>query len=251
MAELRKDASETLQETRVIQKSIPEIVRRSTVASRPNASTSSAPPPQDELVVCPHPSNLTKLRDFRKEPRAQFTCPEQAQALEAVLARSEHVFLVGPTGMGKTTVFLIPAIEHPHHVTIVLIPLSALRVDFSRRCQKLGIACSEWTPARQLETTIVMVSPEHAAMQAFLRWATNLKLRKLLLRLVYDEVHLCKMHEDFRLCFASHRRLVETGKRPCVRRISRSSLDPRGSLALDDRHLPSGTRGEDLGDGWD
>lgn len=114
--------------------------------------------------------------------------------------------------MGKTSVFLIPATESPRQVTIVLMPLSALRIDFARRCYRLGIVCSEWTDAGHSETTIVMVSPENAAKQTFLEWAVNLRLRGRLLRFVVDEVHFYSTHKDFRKCFSSHRRLVESSE---------------------------------------
>ena len=213
--DLHDRTSEMVEETRSIQKAIPSTMQRTAVLLKPNTSTPSAsndPPPHDELTICPHPSNLAKLRTFMHDQRVQFTVPEQAQALEAVLGGSDHVFLIGPTGMGKTSVFLIPAKESSCKVTIVLIPLSALRVDFSRRCTRLKIAWSEWTEAAQSETTIVMVSPENAAKRSFLSWAGNLKLRGVLLRFVYDEVHMLKTHASFRNCFSSHRRLIELGE---------------------------------------
>jgi len=213
--ELYKRISEMLEDMRAIQKAIPATVQRTAVLLRPNFPTPSAsddPPPHNEVTICPHPSNLARLRRFMGDQRAQFTRPEQAQALEAVLGGSDHVFLIGPTGMGKTSVFLIPAKESPHKVTIVLIPLSALRVDFSRRCARHDITWTEWTEANQSERTIVMVSPENAAKRSFLSWARNLKLRGVLLRFVYDEVHMRKMHESFRNCFSSHRRLIEMGE---------------------------------------
>lgn len=213
--DLYKRTSETMEEVRTIQKAIPSTVQRTAVLLKPDISTPPAPndpPPHNELTICPHPSNLAKLRAFMGDQKAQFTLPEQAQALEAVLGGSNHVLIIIPTGAGKTSTVLIPAMESPHKVTIVLVPLSALRVDFSRRCNKLGIRWSEWTEATQLETTVVMVSPENAAKRSFLKWAGNLKLRGILLRLVYDEVHMGKTQDDFRSCFSSHRRLIELGE---------------------------------------
>jgi len=168
--------------------------------------------PSASRIVCPHPSNLEKLRRFRKDENAEFTCPEQAQALDAVLGGIEHVFLIGPTGMGKTSVFLIPATESPDKVTIALIPLSALRIDFERRCYQLGIHLSEWTEGCQQKATIVMVSPENAMKPPFLSWAKNLYLQGLLLRIVVDEVQFYTMHKSFRRCFSAHRQLVQSSE---------------------------------------
>ena len=216
MVELYKSMAGMLEETRTIQKAIPSTMLRTLTMLAPDGSTSSPSDPsrRDQLVICPHPSNLTKLRRFMNDQDVRFTCPEQSQALEAVVGGTDHVFLIGPTGMGKTSVFLIPAKESPDKVTIVLVPLSALRVDFSRRCRALGIMCSEWAGPGSSKTTIVMVSPENAAKQSFLAWASGLKSEGRLLRFVYDEVHMLKMHVDFRQCFESHRRFTELGKCP-------------------------------------
>ena len=201
-----------VEESKAVQKAIPSAIKQafsalslSTVAEPP----SKAAPPAFTSAVCPHPSTLARLRRFMKNDEAEFTCPEQAQALDAVLAGTQHVLLIGPTGMGKSSVFLIPAKESPRQVTIVLVPLSALRVDFSKRCSKLNIACSEWTERSPRETTIVTVSPENAKKGAFLGWATNLRLRRRLLLFVVDELHFFRTHRDFRECFSLHRNLVQ------------------------------------------
>ena len=104
---------------------------------------------------------------------ASFTCPEQAQALELATRGESSFFLIGPTGMGKSSVFLIPAKADPEKVTIVIPPLSGLRFDFAMRCKKHQIRCAEWTTAsgRGLQSTIVIVSPENVAKAAFTKWA--------------------------------------------------------------------------------
>lgn len=218
LADVVKTLFSGVEEARTIQKSIPPVIQRAVVAVMTKyahlAPSTSDPqsPGSERPAICPHPSGLSKLRSFMKNQDARFTCPEQAQALEAVLYGSEHTFLIGPTGMGKTSVFLIPAIESPNKVTLVLVPLSSLRFDFSRRCANLGILCSEWTESHDKPTTtIVMVSPENAAQQSFLNWAIGLKRSGKLIRLVYDEAHMLHS-QKFRPCFGSHGRLVEIGQ---------------------------------------
>ena len=159
----------------------------------------------------PDPSNLNLLRDFMNDPRASFTCPEQALGLELALNGKTNFFLIGPTGMGKSSVFLIPARLRAGKVTIVLIPLSGLRMDFAIRCKKLAIECTEWTVRDQEKSTIVMVSPENAILPPFLLWAKNLENSGLLNLIVYDEVHLLKTHASFRRCFEHPDGLVKIG----------------------------------------
>lgn len=219
LTNLSKSMFDTAAETRAVQKSMPSTIERTLTAllrARNPLFFADDPQPSssEQPDVPPHPPSLPKLRTFLKNQDAQFSCPEQAQALEAVLYGSEHVFLVGPTGMGKSSVFLIPAKESPNRVTIVLIPLSSLRFDFSRRCAKLGILCSEWGENNHRNTTIVMVSPENAALKSFLDWAIALKRSGKLVRLVYDEVHMAYMQVGFRDCFKHHNHLAQIGQ--CV-----------------------------------
>ena len=221
--ELHKQMSGMMEDMRSTQKAIPSTVQRAVALATPNVSTFPPRDPRPDVQrIDPHASNLAKLRNFRKDEEAQFTCPEQAEALEAVLGGPGHVFLIGPTGMGKTSVFLIPATESPHEVTVVLLPLSALRIDFSRRCATLGISCSEWAPNNPSETTIVMVSPEDAVKPLFLRWAVNRRLKGTLVRFVYDEVHMAKTQSCFRSCFSAHRRLIELGEHLPLHHASQS-----------------------------
>jgi len=164
-----------------------------------------------EPIQLPDPSNLNLLRDFTGTENASFTCPEQALALELVLHGDSNIFLIGPTGMGKSCVFLIPAMLKPYMVTIVLIPLSGLRVDFAVRCQANNIECTEWRSQGHEKSTIVMVSPENVAHSDFLPWAKNLVNSGLLNLFVYDEVHLVKTHAGFRQCFENSDKIVRIG----------------------------------------
>ena len=219
-----------VEEVKSVQKGIPSTVRRTISTLRPDdisSSPSSRPSRCNPPTICPHPSSLTRLRAFRKDEKAEFTCPEQAQALEAVLSGSDHVFLIGPTGMGKTSVLFILATESPQKVIVVLIPLSALRIDFARRCRGLGIACSEWTEGNPQQTTIIMVSPENAVKESFVQFTINLHLRKLLALFALDEVHMSQTHKDFRPCFASHRRLIQSSECLSSYHASESSWFPK------------------------
>ncbi|KAL8740051.1 MAG: hypothetical protein Q9190_007204 [Brigantiaea leucoxantha] len=53
-------------------------------------------------------------------------------------------------------------------VTVVVVPLIALRQDMKRRCHELNISCVEWSGRQQIdEATIVLVTPESAVSGAF------------------------------------------------------------------------------------
>jgi len=231
MVEAAKEHREAVKELRKATKEQREATKNlATLFERFNAIQKPAPvppppppPPSGPVVppcdgparrssVLPHPSILTLLRSFLHNQEADFRCPEQAQALELVLAGQCSVFLIAPTGTGKSLVFLIPAMQNSHKVTIVIIPLSGLRIDFSRRCKQLNIPCTEWKDGRSPKSTIVIVSPEHLALTSFMSWADNLKHHQLLHLVVYDEVHILKTQDSFRDCLSSHQRLVSLGR---------------------------------------
>lgn len=167
---------------------------------------------QRELYV-PHPSLIRALRKFLGIPNAHFKTPEQAEAIEFVLAHERHLLLVGPTAMGKTLAYMLPAAQRNHGITCVLLPLSALHTDFDRRCKALKIESLRWTPENSNpRTRIVYVSPEHAQNKQFIDYLCEMKKLELLVQFVVDEVHLLAAHKDFRFCLSALRPLVTSGE---------------------------------------
>lgn len=167
---------------------------------------------QRDLYV-PHPSLTRMLRTFLANPMATFKTPEQAEAIEFVLAYERHLLLVGPTAMGKTLAYMLPAANRQHGTTCVLLPLSALHTDFDRRCKGLDIPSSRWTPENDTPSTrIVYVSPEHAQTKHFIDYLTELHHLGQLKQFVIDEVHLVKSQSHFRFCFSALKPLLRCGE---------------------------------------
>ena len=177
----------------------------------PTAVPSQAP---ERNVFNPHPSLIKMLCDFLGNPHATFKTPEQAEALEIVMAGDRHLLLVGPTAMGKSLVYMLPAAQRTHGITCVLLPLSALHLDFDRRCRDLGIESSRSLPGmnEQPRTRIVYVSPEHAQTSTFTNYLISTSRLGLLVQVVIDEAHLIKLHSKFRFCFSALQPLVASRK---------------------------------------
>ena len=192
----------------------------------PGVGAPPPPRPSSRPELLPHPSVLRLLRSFLNDQNATFTCAEQAQALQLALARRGSIFLIGPTGMGKTSVFLIPASENRHMTTVVLIPLSSLRTDFVLRCRRKNIPCELWKGREQEPAAVVVVSPEQATYAAFSAWLANLRHREMLNLFIVDEAHLFVTQRKFRDCFSSLKGLVGAvgGRcdrlRPSTRRLT-------------------------------
>ena len=170
--------------------------------------------PVGQKQFAPHPSLIIMLRNFLSDSSATFKTPEQAEALEVSMACDRHLLLVGPTSMGKSLVYMLPAACRNSGTTCVILPLSALHYDFNRRCRDLKVECSRWMPGTQeLRTRIVFVSPEHAQTMEFLNYLTGMSQRRLLVQIVFDEVHLLTQHTDFWFCTSQLAPLVTSGER--------------------------------------
>jgi superfamily II DNA helicase RecQ len=202
---------------------------------------------QRELYV-PHPSLTRLLRNFLGNGSAMFKTPEQAEAIEFVLAHEHHLLLVGPTAMGKTLAYMLPAANRDHRITCVLLPLSALHTDFDRRCTDLKIESSRWTPQNDRpRTKIIYVSPEHAQTKRFNDHVFELHRLGLLKQFVIDEVHLVKSHSDFRFCFSALKPLLSCGESENQRCTVKSKFSYRRPLLVDDSNLSASPSIRDLG----
>lgn len=197
-----------------LQSSINDLLGASlAIQARRDPDTAASLRTEEQRVrIIPHPSLITKLRTFLGDPSATFKTPEQAEALEIVMAGDRHLLLVGPTAMGKSLVYMLPAAQRNHGTTCVLLPLSALHLDFERRCQDLKIENSRWLPVanEQPRSRIVFVSPEHAQTAKFTNYLIGMGRQGNLVQVVIDEGHLITAHSDFRYCFSTLKPLLKT-----------------------------------------
>lgn len=182
------------------------------IQARRESNLDPLPQARRELFV-PHSSLIKSLRKFLGNPTATFKTPEQAEAIEFVMAHERHLLLVGPTAMGKTLAYMLPAANHDHGITCVLLPLSALHTDFNRRCKDLKIETSRWTPENHKpRTKIVYVSPEHAQTRQFNDYLAELHSLQLLVQFVVDKAHLLATHSNFRYCLSALKPLISSGE---------------------------------------
>jgi superfamily II DNA helicase RecQ len=106
-------------------------------AVRGSFAAPAQPPERGRFV--PHPSLIPMLRDYLGNGSATFKSSEKAEALEISMAGDRHLFLIGPTAMGKSLVYMLPGAKRATGSTCVILPLSALHLDFVRRCRESRI----------------------------------------------------------------------------------------------------------------
>jgi len=183
------------------------------IQGRGSLNTTSSQPPIRQMFI-PHAALNRFLRELLRDPTATFKTPEQAEALEVVLAGVRHILLIGPTAMGKTLVYLLPAFLRTKGITCVLLPLSALHLDFDRRCKEFKIPSSRWLPGinESPSTRIVYVSPEHAQTLKFTNYLIEMARLGTIVQFVIDEAHLLPLHSGFRFCLSALRPLVSSGE---------------------------------------
>ncbi|KAK9866664.1 hypothetical protein WJX84_002518 [Apatococcus fuscideae] len=139
--------------------------------------------------------------------------PNQQQAINATLARKD-VFLLMPTGGGKSLCYQLPALLS-QGVTIVVSPLISLIQDQVFHLHEAGIPCgyfsSSQAPEEQMEVMsdlrkayptlkIIFITPERLARSdSLLRALDRLNERNLLDRVAIDEAHcVSNWGHDFR-----------------------------------------------------
>ncbi|KAJ7364939.1 ATP-dependent DNA helicase [Mycena albidolilacea] len=175
----------------------------------------------------------SKAKTLRREPSALVDCHriltktfghadykgKQREIVEAAV-RGADIFVLAPTGMGKSLCFQVPAVAEPHGITIVVSPLLALMKDqVAGLCEKDIPVVSLTSETSAIEkrnivrdlssghpvNRLLYITPEKLCTADFLNMLTKTYEQKELNRLVVDEAHcIAEWGHDFR---AEYRKL--------------------------------------------
>jgi superfamily II DNA helicase RecQ len=94
------------------------------------------------------------------------------------------------TGGGKSLLFMLAAWVGGG-LTVVVVPLIALRHDMQRRSKQLGVAWVEWdSRGPPDEASIVLVTAEATRSESFQTFLNRQRVLQRLERIVMDEWHI-------------------------------------------------------------
>lgn len=141
---------------------------------------------------------LAAMQSLLQQPTVTWRSPEQERAMVAIMSRAEQVVAILPTGAGKSMLFLLPCTLPDARITVLIVPLVALRVDLIRRIRALNVSFLEWTSGEHREAPLVIVSIEAATSKAFFQYAQGLIAQQKLDRIVIDECHLSVTAVEYR-----------------------------------------------------
>ena len=82
---------------------------------------------------------LQILQKLLKNNNATWTCQEQKEALQAILAKETDVLVVMATGSGKSMLAFIPALLEPTEASVIVLPLTSLITDYECKMKDMGI----------------------------------------------------------------------------------------------------------------
>jgi hypothetical protein len=145
---------------------------------------------------------LDALRSLLRNPAAQWKTDEQRAAIMATLDHKHDVVAVLPTNAGKSMVAIIPPILERDAVTVIILPLRVLILDFQRKLREMGVAFVTYDSTQPFihlgSANIVLVSADRVKWDSWKQAILVLHQRHPVARMVIDEAHIPLLSQDFR-----------------------------------------------------
>lgn len=145
---------------------------------------------------------LAKLRQLLKNPAANWTSAAQRDGVLAVLNNDTDVMAVLATGAGKTMLAIIPALMEINRITVIVLPLKSLVLDYKRKLTDMAIPFEHYEASNMGRITglknIVLVTVDAARTT---KWKEGLAIINQSIpvqRIVFDEAQFGVTSDDFR-----------------------------------------------------
>ena len=112
-----------------------------------------------------------------------------------------QLVVVLPTGGGKSLLFQAPSVLSGAGVTVVILPLVALRQDLKAKCKALGLSYTHWDAELDMDSAcapLLLVGVEDACRATFLGLLQRLNLQGRLDRVFLDEAQMVLTDAHYR-----------------------------------------------------
>ena len=121
--------------------------------------------------------------------QAKFRSQKQREAVMAAANGTNELFIILPTGAGKSLAFMLPTMLPTAKTTVIITPLVALANDIYERCMNSTINVIIYGTHELRRARVVIVVTESAITDQFKQFITDLYLKERLDRIVFDECH--------------------------------------------------------------
>ena len=144
-------------------------------------------------------SKITKATRRLYGSSFRWRSEKQKEAVHAVVDGQNPLFVILPSGAGKTSCFLIPACFPDAKTTVVITPLVALGNDLLRRCKEHSVDAIIFGKGFNRYARVVIVVTETAGSSSFQSFIMQIHLDGKLDRIVTDEAHKLETDVNYRL----------------------------------------------------
>ena len=131
-------------------------------------------------------------------PSGKFRSEKQEEGLLAVIEGKSPLFIILPTGAGKSLMFEIPALFNGVKSTIVIVPLDALAENLLQRCKDDRIDTIIYGRGTPRYAKIIIIITETAISSNCRQFIQDCFLDGELERIVFDECHMIVTEESYR-----------------------------------------------------
>ncbi|KAI6019570.1 hypothetical protein EDC04DRAFT_2901767 [Pisolithus marmoratus] len=173
----------------------------SSMPSTPGDDAAAPPPPPSPSALA-----LQKMQTLLQKENVSWLSSQQRDAMTEILAQESDMVVILPTGGGKSMLAIVPSLLEVNMVTILILPLNSLIMDYQRRLTKMGVPYQVYAPYRQLnlQDNLVIMSADKSQMPCWCSALADLAHCKGIAHIIVDEAHIpliskgyCKSLEHF------------------------------------------------------
>ncbi|KAG6819317.1 hypothetical protein H0H93_012993 [Arthromyces matolae] len=175
---------------------------------------------------------LETLQTLVGNSDATWTCSEQLQAVMAALDGKRDMCVIIRTGGGKTMVPLIASQLDSKTVTIIVLPLRSLLLDYQRKLDAMHIKYEVYINAHSLvigRHGLVLLTIDMFRTRRWTQTLAEINERKGVKRLCFDEAHYALTANDFRKVFLD---MDEVRTVPAQIILLSGTVPPKGQKTL-------------------